>query len=647
MANSSSMNGSTGSPTIQPMTTWDELLQWQTPTDLTSQASVAEIPLAQRPALTGMSSLAGFDNGDWQYDPFFTEWSQGGTGQSNTRTAANVYNFSFWQYLDISYYFGHQLLTIPPTVWTNAAHANGVLSLGTLNLNGVSKDGIDQTTVANQLIQIAGYYQFDGYAINDETYSGADWDQKLMSQLSNNGQKNLIVIWYDSPLSGNGGYANELNQQAVPFLEAAGYFQTNYCWGNASYESGINPQSSFDVLKTNFPSDYESWKNRVFSTLDPYCFNTGNCAGCGNCTQPYSGYFFENYKLIQNATEGYLTGIGVYAPAFTMYWCLQSNDQELPDVMTFQNNDQAFWAGTTDYINYQTSCSEQGTTVTPQADQCMAYYIEPRTVILTTPFVTDFNTGEGTFFNIYGATAAENPWNNLSIQSLLPTWRYSQSGSATFDIVFSYAFAYNGGSSLLLSLDSMAAGTSGIINLYQTGITLTETIQVTLIVQDTGTSFLPTLQLAIYLDESTNPVLIDGTAQDVGSGWIGFTYNIPTEYSGSTLTALGLQVSNNTNSSQPIALALGQLKILDTTQSGGTPYLGALTPATVLSWEDFYNNGSAYRVYGVLSGENYLLGIVRNYAYSTAGNILNTSQSNFTSYVVQEVNKFGESTPLT
>src|SRR5207247_2639883 len=124
------------------------------------------------------------------------------------------------------------------------------------------------------------------------------------------------------------------------------------------------------------------------------------------------------------ANGDYLTGIGVYAPAFTMYWCLQTKDQQLPNVMTFQNNDQAFWAGTTSYLNYKSTCGEQGTTVTPQDDHCMAYYIEPRTVILTTPFVTNFSTGEGTFFNIDGATTATNPWNNLSIQSLLPTWRY-------------------------------------------------------------------------------------------------------------------------------------------------------------------------------------------------------------------------------
>jgi mannosyl-glycoprotein endo-beta-N-acetylglucosaminidase len=329
-----------------------------------------------------------------------------------------------------------------------------------------------------------------------------------------------------------------------------------------------------------------------------------------------------------------------------MFWCLESNDQQLPDVMTFQNNDQAFWAGTTNYINYKSTCEDQGVTVTPNADQCMAHYIKPRTVILNTPFVTDFNTGEGTFFNIDGARAATNPWNNLSIQSLLPTWRYSQTAPATFEIVLSYDFAYNGGSSLLLSMDSMPAGTSGIIRLYQTGIVLTKTNQVSIVVRNTGNSFLPALRLLIYPNASGIPVFVDGSSRNLGNGWTGVTYQIPAQYAGSTLTVLALQVGNNSSSPQAVALALGQLKILDTAQSGGTPYLVTLAPATVLSWKKDYANESAYRVYGVLDGQHYLLGVVRNYAYSTLGNILNTNRSNFTSYIVQEVNKFGESTQL-
>jgi endo-beta-N-acetylglucosaminidase D len=144
-----------GAPTIKALESLSELLGWQTPTDPVSLASVAQVPQAKRPPFAGPASMVGFDCGPWQYDPYFTEWSQGGTGSSATRTAANVYNFTFWQYLDICYYIGHQVVIIPPTVWTNAAHANGVSSLGTLNLNDadVSKYNVQQVTA--QLIKIA------------------------------------------------------------------------------------------------------------------------------------------------------------------------------------------------------------------------------------------------------------------------------------------------------------------------------------------------------------------------------------------------------------------------------------------------------------------------------------------------------------
>jgi endo-beta-N-acetylglucosaminidase D len=121
-------------PTIKAIETMNDLRAW---VSLKQDANVARVPLAERMPVHGKGSWAGFDMGDWQYDPWFTEWSQGGHGESadGHRTAANMYNFTFWQYLDISYYFGHELLTIPPLVWTNAAHKNGVRRVGTLNLN--------------------------------------------------------------------------------------------------------------------------------------------------------------------------------------------------------------------------------------------------------------------------------------------------------------------------------------------------------------------------------------------------------------------------------------------------------------------------------------------------------------------------------
>lgn len=40
------------------------------------------------------------------------------------------YAFYHWQYIDIFNYFTHNMVTIPPAVWTNAAHRHGVLVLG-------------------------------------------------------------------------------------------------------------------------------------------------------------------------------------------------------------------------------------------------------------------------------------------------------------------------------------------------------------------------------------------------------------------------------------------------------------------------------------------------------------------------------------
>lgn len=40
------------------------------------------------------------------------------------------YAFYHWQYIDIFNYFSHHLVTIPPAVWTNAAHKHGVIVIG-------------------------------------------------------------------------------------------------------------------------------------------------------------------------------------------------------------------------------------------------------------------------------------------------------------------------------------------------------------------------------------------------------------------------------------------------------------------------------------------------------------------------------------
>ena len=44
--------------------------------------------------------------------------------------------------------------------------------------------------------------------------------------------------------------------------------------------------------------------------------------------------------------------------------------------------------------------------------------------LATLPWVTNFNTGQGTFYAMDGEIVSAEPWNNLSLQDVLPTWRW-------------------------------------------------------------------------------------------------------------------------------------------------------------------------------------------------------------------------------
>lgn len=81
---------------------------------------------------------------------------------------------------------------------------------------------------------------------------------------------------------------------------------------------------------------------------------------------------------------------------------------------------------------------------------------------LTEPFVTNFNLGNGTFFNYKGQRQSNIAWANIGIQDILPTWRFWWSSSllggqpedvpaGALDATFVWDDAWLGGSSLRIS----------------------------------------------------------------------------------------------------------------------------------------------------------------------------------------------------
>lgn len=170
------------------------------------------------------------------------------------------YHFNFWQYIDYySYWHGTAtaytppeyydelaqkdwqqkwfefgMLNIPNPTYTDAAHKNGVLSLAGIFFSNndrgqqtykqmIVKDEQGDFPVAGKLIEMAEYFGYDGYFINQEEI-GPNVDTKdipdyiaFMKALQKGG---LYVQWYDSldTRTGANTFARTFNDNNISFL---------------------------------------------------------------------------------------------------------------------------------------------------------------------------------------------------------------------------------------------------------------------------------------------------------------------------------------------------------------------------------------------------------------------------------------------
>ena len=662
-------------PYIKPIMSVVDFYKCPHDLEWVSQACVACVPRAKPIPLywpNGASSMAGFDNGDWAYDPWFTKWCQGGHGERHDcdcdRTAANVYNFSFWQYLDICYYLGGGLLTIPPTVWTNAAHKNGVDCLATLNLDRLlkgddpTKEEYDEDVLAfvrdaagvvERMYTIANYFKFDGYLVHYEAWRGpgphheeiGDFIRWIMKQLSTEweGKKKQVILWYDSTISGCGSFQNRLTASAMEFFEDAGHFQSNYWWGPAFPGTDNYPKESGErAVRWGRPKNDVTMMTDCYRDTEPYYHKDKD----GN----YKDVFFSALGCVTQGppipTTAY-TGLGCYAPGWTLFRGLSKNHQKLRERARFHQNDRAFWAGSAKFQRERgpRSFEPDGEPFDPWPDQCMHRYMEARSVVRATPFVTTFNTGEGDFYNIDGRREADTPWNNLSDQSVLPTWQFYRFGvKADGKAEIDYGDAFTGGSRILINGSAERRGYLEFW-LYKSNVIATET---------------QTLSLTVRVEESSN-LSISGMLQfnpfalvkehhPVGiNAWTQVDLKVPTEHNDKQITAIGISIRNDGTSTTNFSCSLGKLALLDSKRLPQPPQNQCLSPdrpGGTLNWSDKYREESHYRIWGNCEGlKKHLLGVAYNSVYSTYQTIFNTRfpYTDFSQYTVQEVNSAGQS----
>ncbi|XP_034268724.1 cytosolic endo-beta-N-acetylglucosaminidase isoform X1 [Pantherophis guttatus] len=287
------------------------------------------------------------------------------------------YVFYHWCYIDIFIYFSHHLVTIPPVVWTNAAHCNGVLMLGTFITEWTDGEKTCESflageeeaylAVAKQLAAIAEFYRFDGWLINIENPLSVSAAQKMphFLQLLTAEVHRLVpggkVLWYDSVLkNGELKWQNELNELNKVYFDACDGFFTNYNW------------KEVHLLRTREVAN--SRQTDVYVGVD--VFGRGDVVSSG----------FDTKKSLKMIREQGLS-VALFAPGW-VYEHLGPRD--------FLNNEDKFWALLSQLLSIHR--------------------------IVSLPFCTSFSLGVGNRHFSYGKETRTEPWYNLSAQEIQPIY---------------------------------------------------------------------------------------------------------------------------------------------------------------------------------------------------------------------------------
>ncbi|SDP93013.1 endo-beta-N-acetylglucosaminidase [Lentzea jiangxiensis] len=482
------------------------ILDWDPATDRDAKYNRSTVPLAKRvvPARPA-NAHARPDEARVQalvaYAPTSGNPAQGSPGMDHYAT-------NYWQYIDELVFWGGSasegLILAPNPTVTDAAHRNGVRVIGNVFLpptayggqlqwvrDFVRREG-DRFPVADKMVQVARHHGFDGWFLNQETAGG---DTRLAGDMRDFivylKKSGLRVIWYDAMTdTGSVSWQNALTARNRAFFEQSDEMFLNFWWS----AQGLANSAALARQMGRSPYDLASGVD-----VEANGYNTG---------VGWASVFPEG--------RPHVTSLGLYRPEWTFKSASSPAD--------FYARDNRFWVGQNgDPSNTTTTANWKG----------IAHYVTELTPITSLPFVTNFNTGHGRKFAVNGTVRSTQAWNNLSLQDVLPTWRWSVTGAATpVTPSLDWDDPFDGGTALKITGTPQSAGD---VRLFATSLEITGSTWFE-VVHRTGAG--PSRLQAVLRFGTTERVLDLGGA---GGGWRRSAFPLG-EHSGSTLTEISLRV---------------------------------------------------------------------------------------------------------
>lgn len=560
-----------------------DVLGWSPASDPYADLLRAHVPLQERnapdpttqrdpglSAQTRLLTLAG------DYGNAFFESHQGTDEFSQ-------YLFDFWQYTDVyapwhgmavagvpkDYYdpslewtqrwFEFGMLNLPNPGYTNAAHANGAMSLGCIFFS--TNDRGDQSyrellvrdqdggfPVAAKLIEMAQYFGYDGYFINQEESAGvaaADVPvyKEFLQALRDGG---MYVQWYDSTDSPSGKlrYQNEFTPQNSPWVldpeqgRVTDSMFLNYWW---------------DADKLSASRDHA-----ISLGLDPHeTVFAGVEAGADQ--------FEQEYDLDQILDENGDPKVSIATLGADFVSSDYANKTDDAEQWAVFDRERRWWTGS----------STGSTEPDDEGWDGISKYIAERSVIDGSTFSTEFNTGHGLANWTAGRLTSDEEWGDINRQDVPPTWQWWVESESADPLAvdvdygpgyvaadrFSYqpVGGYSGGSSLVLSGD-LDADTA--VRLFQTELEVHEASSLELTWSKPSTDDSELRVAAVFASDPDRVVelpVADGRATD---GWRTADVALG-EHAGDRIATLGVSVGAGSEAIADYQVNVGALRMLD------------------------------------------------------------------------------------
>ena len=311
--------------------------------------------------------------------------------------------------------------------------------------SGKTPDG--SFPVADRLIETMRINGFDGYFINQETVGGdantAQRMQAFMRYFQREAGPGKELIWYDAMTeSGEVRWQERLNDRNDGF-----------------FQDGEEPLAEkmfldFGWRKADLEATRAKARELARSEYDLYA--AVNVEDRGYVQR-------VNWPAVFPEGQPHRASLALFVPTWT--WNRAPGATPRQRVAEYRARESRLWVG-----------AEGDPSDTEQAIgrgnwRGVAHFIPAKTAVVGDEFATNFNLGQGSRFFLEGEVASRSGWTNMSLQDLLPTWRWvvDTESRAPLHVGFDTRDAYYGGGCLRVegAIDAPA-----LVPLYATQLDL-------------------------------------------------------------------------------------------------------------------------------------------------------------------------------